>query len=288
MLSRAAVASAAYARTSPRDGHLNVHARSCASHAGHPPAIMHALYEGEKKNRSHKRAWEGGREKKGERARSGTGKRDTSRVRTCVRRKDNSGLSRLFVNGWETAADFSRLLSSPYVSRTRVKRGNETSPRGKPRRHRSPPRSLPPSPFLSSRRDRARSSSTVDRRYKSSRWDQKPACIRRRCSTAPSRKPRARSRGQIIRCIISSLRMQHGERYIAYVWTSGRRDGSCVRWKYRARSTLWYCNGAARNRAGGRTETFRRPLAKLVKILTLCSSATLRPARLRARYGANE
>jgi hypothetical protein len=43
----------------------------------------------------------------------------------------------------------------------RVKRGgSETSLQGKPRRHRSPPRSLSPSTFLSPRRDGARSSCT--------------------------------------------------------------------------------------------------------------------------------
>lgn len=58
----------------------------------------------------------------------------------------------------------------------------------------------------------------VDRRYKSSRWDQKPACIRRRrCSGASC----TRSRGQIVRCIISSLRMQH---YGRYIWSARAVD----------------------------------------------------------------
>lgn len=176
-------------------------------------------YEGEKKiARANKGVREGEREGgvgKKERSHSDrTRKRDTS-----PRRRDDSVLSRLFVNGWETAVDFPRLLSSPYVPRTRVKRGSETSPRGKPRRHRSPPRSL--TPFLSSRRDGGCSPCAwiagTNRRGK----------IKNRrvfaADAAPRRAKSRASRGQVIRCIISSLRMQHHD-------TSGRERSTALAW----------------------------------------------------------
>lgn len=87
LISRAA-ASAAYARTSPHDGRLNVHARSCTSHrtpTGNYARVV--TYEGEKEIAR-------ARENEREREEGGGGEKE----RELRHSKDNSD-SRLFVNG---------------------------------------------------------------------------------------------------------------------------------------------------------------------------------------------
>jgi len=116
----------------------------------------------------------------------------------------------------------------------------------------------------------------TDRRYKSSRWDQKPARICRQCSIVRDGKPCARSHGQIIRCIISSQRCSIVND-TSRICLDSRREGSCMRWKYRARDTFDSVACTARRGAKSRElwqngiKIFRRLFAKLVKILNSLS-----------------